>query len=160
MVAPKNAALPPRCVHTNVEVSGDGYRTRELPFTPTWLLPGLLVFSPAFLLILAPMVQGTQCKMRFALSPPIQRKYRVRRLLVGLMIPAGFLLPIPLILLSGGSLIGTTAAIVLFFVCFYGGFALLHYWASPLRIVRIKPDEVWVKGCSSDFMQSLLKSSE
>lgn len=155
LVVPSVSALPPRCVHTNADVAGRDYATREIPFTPTWMLPAMLVLSPALLLILMPVTQGSRCRVRFGLSQSVRRKYWIRTALAGLAIPLGFVLPLPLLILADGSLIGMVAALMSFFVFFYGGFALMIYWASPLRIMRVRADKVWIRGCSPEFVASL-----
>jgi len=154
LIVPSRATLPQRCVHTNIEVSDHNYKICEIPYIPRWLLPLMLIASPIPSLLVVPMMHKDHSRLGFGLSATIRRKYLFRKVIATCIILTAFLAPVPLAIWLDSTR-GNTLAALLFAICFYGGFAFLAFKTSPLKVIRVEGELLWIKGCSPEFLASL-----
>lgn len=150
LVIPTKTALPRRCIITNQPVSDDCYTAWDLPFVHSWII--FFLFGP-WMLLFSPLLVKRRCKLKAAVSARIRRKYlwfKIALLLVGISPLALLALAVDLrsedMLLS----LAVPGAIVIYVAAF-----AFVYHTTPMKVVKFKDELYWIRGCSTEFLDSL-----
>ena len=151
LVIQDKTAFPQRCVRTNQPVSDREYLTWDLPWIPLWL-KAIMILVP-FLLIAMPYAARHRCRFKAGLSRGVRFRYLMLKVAAGTLIVGSLIAPIgyAAVDLTGWSI----AAACLFPIAFWGGFAILILFTSPLTITKHQGNYFWIKGCSTTFLESL-----
>ena len=144
IVVPDKTALPQRCIVTNEAVASEQYSMQTLVYAPTWVLIVLLVY----------LVVRKICRVKFGLSKPVRAKYTKRKVVASLLLVAS-LVVVPFV-----AIFDSTFLIILTLAIMFISIGFLVMGPKPLRIVKREKDRFWIKGCSVEFMNSLMADPE
>lgn len=150
IVAPTKTALPRRCIITNKPVDDEFYTVWDLPYVRGLLV--LLVFGP-WILLLAPAVVKRRCKLRAGLSREFRNRYaRLKFFMLSLSLS-------PFGVIAAAVLLKSADVIFVFGIpsmlaMYFGVFAYVYY-SSPLTVAKYEDGLFWIKGCSTEFLNSL-----
>ena len=151
LVLKDKTALPMRCVHTDKPVTDRDYRNLDLGYIPSWLK--VLSLLMPFFLIATPYAVRSRCRLKAGISRSVQRRFLIRKLLASLCILGSLLLPFALLYFNLPEI--AIPFFLLFPFLFWGGFACLIWFCSPLKVARCENDHFWIKGCSPEYLESL-----
>ena len=151
LVIVDKTALPQRCVKTNRPISEPEYTTWDLPYIPTWLK--ILMLMAPFFMIAVPFAVRQRCRFRAGLSTSVRRRYFLLKLAAIALILLAFVLPGYGVATTNANLV--LVGLVTFIPLFWGGIVLLVLFTDPLRVIQVKNELFWVRGCSVDFLESL-----
>jgi len=154
IVLTDRTALPTQCVRKNQPVSEREYRKWDLPWIPIWLKIVMLLCP--ILLIVTPYAVRQRCRLKAGLSRGVWFRYFLLKLAAGFLILGSLVAPIAYA--AADLQQWAIVAAALFPFCFWGGFAILILFSSPLSIAKVEGDLFWIKGCSPDFLESLRRS--
>jgi len=167
VVVRTGAVLPARCVKTNEPIEmQDESKERQLVWVPLWArlspclgipLPFVMLMNPkvtsvgmyaSIPIILIGAFLGLAFQKRMKVTYALQRRERRWRLAVqGVAVAGGI----------GGWFLSqayNTDSPAGFFALIGGGL-LVGLFHHPLRVARYRDGEFWIKGCSSEFLDSL-----
>lgn len=154
LVMPTLIGLPERCAWSNEQVSEREYGLWDIPFIPQWLL--VLMFTVPLFLFFGPAIAKNRCKFKAGLARRIRRRYLLKKLLAVAII-IGSLLLIPLALTYKPEEFGLVA-VLLGLIGFLAGFLILNLFTSPFKVVHYEDGLFWIKGFSSEYLNSLEKA--
>jgi hypothetical protein len=151
IVVTDKTALPPRCFKTNQPVSEAEYINWDLPYIPEWLTT-FMILAP-FFLVAVPFGVKKRCRLKAGLSSANRMRYQMRKWIAAAMILLAFAIPAVGIYFQSTEVI--TLGLVGFIPLFWGAFVILILFSHPLKVIKHKDGQFWIRGGSAEFLKSL-----
>ena len=144
LVVYSQTVLPPICVRTNQPVSEKDMIRGRYTWCPPWVV--VFVFLGGLPLILVYFLARKHCILTYGLHPSQRKRYR-KRMLIKIALAIVLFLMIPIL-----SATNSVPVIVVAVLLFLAAIVSMFVGNSPLRVVRYRGKQFWIKGCSEDYM--------
>ncbi|WP_442484930.1 hypothetical protein [Aeoliella sp. SH292] len=149
LVVRSGVVLPTRCVKTNQPTSPSEERRQTLYWAPSWI--GILILVNLLILAIVYFVVRKGCDITYSESQELRATRRFRVLIASLAC-AGLFVG----LIAGIVVESTVVVVVTILGILVGLITLLIVARAPVRPVKYKKGEFWIRGFSREYLDQLV----